>query len=44
MMIHANKKHIDKIDIDDELIKIIDDKIKKCNFTDSKEYCKNIAL
>jgi phosphoadenosine phosphosulfate reductase len=28
MMIHANKKHIDKIDIDDELIKIIDEKSK----------------
>ena len=28
MMIHANKKHIDKIDIDDELIKIIDVKSK----------------
>ncbi len=27
-MIHANKKHIDKIDIDDELIKIIDEKSK----------------
>ena len=27
-MIHANKKHIDKIDIDDELIKIIDVKSK----------------
>ncbi len=29
MMIHAKKKHIDKIDIDDELIKIIDEKSKK---------------
>ena len=28
MMIHANKKHIDKIDIDDDLIKIIDEKSK----------------
>lgn len=27
-MIHANKKNIDKIDIDDELIKIIDEKSK----------------
>jgi phosphoadenosine phosphosulfate reductase len=27
-MIHANKKYIDKIDIDDELIKIIDEKSK----------------
>ncbi len=27
-MIHANKKHIDKIDIDDDLIKIIDEKSK----------------